>query len=75
MNFNSLFFPAPRDHYTMCTHFGEMIYIPKVYEMVSKSITHKQKKDSQLKQTTKEQSTQNETSELKPWLVLPESTH
>ena len=29
MNFNSLFFPAPSNHYSMNTHFGEMIYIPK----------------------------------------------
>ena len=34
MNFNSLFFPAPSNHYTMTTHFGEMIYIPKDYVMV-----------------------------------------
>ena len=30
MNLNSLFFPAPRDHYSIMTHFGEMIYIPKM---------------------------------------------
>ena len=29
MDFNSLFFPAPRDKYTCLTHFGEMIYLPK----------------------------------------------
>ena len=34
MNFNSLFFPAPKDHYSCITHFGEMIYIPKDHEMV-----------------------------------------
>ena len=33
MNFNSLFFPAPKDHYSVITHFGEMIYIPKAHEM------------------------------------------
>ena len=33
MNFNSLFFPAPSNHYSIMTHYGEMIYIPKVYEM------------------------------------------
>ena len=36
MDFNSLFFPAPKDTYNMCTHFGEMIYIPKVYQMLPK---------------------------------------
>ena len=35
MNFNSLFFPAPSVHYNMTTHFGEMIYIPKDFKMVS----------------------------------------
>jgi hypothetical protein len=30
MNFNSLFFPAPSKHYSCATHFGEMIYLPKV---------------------------------------------
>jgi len=34
MNFNSLFFPAPSQHYSVNTHFGEMIYIPKDFEMV-----------------------------------------
>lgn len=34
MNFNSLFFPAPSNHYSVVTHFGEMIYIPKDFEMV-----------------------------------------
>lgn len=29
MDFNSLFFPAPREKYTCVTHFGEMIYLPK----------------------------------------------
>ena len=29
MDFNSLFFPAPRDKYTCLTHFGEMLYLPK----------------------------------------------
>ena len=35
MNFNSLFFPAPSQHYSMNTHFGELIYIPKDYSMIS----------------------------------------
>ena len=35
MNFNSLFFPAPTHHYSMTTHYGEMIYIPKDYSMVA----------------------------------------
>ena len=34
MNFNSLFFPAPSIHYSVNTHFGEMIYIPKDYRMI-----------------------------------------
>ena len=34
MNFNSLFFPAPTNHYNVTTHFGEMIYIPKDFTMV-----------------------------------------
>ena len=29
MDFNSLFFPAPKDRYTVVTHFGEMLYLPK----------------------------------------------
>jgi len=29
MDFNSLFFPAPKEHYNCVTHFGEMIYLPK----------------------------------------------
>jgi len=29
MDFNSLFFPAPKDKYTCLTHFGEMLYLPK----------------------------------------------
>ena len=33
MEFNSLFFPAPSVHYSVNTHFGEMIYIPKDYKM------------------------------------------
>ena len=39
MNFNSLFFPAPANHYAVTTHFGEMIYIPKDYEMVPDKVT------------------------------------
>ena len=39
MNFNSLFFPAPKDHYSVITHFGEMIYIPKAYEMEKNEAT------------------------------------
>ena len=39
MNFNSLFFPAPANHYAVTTHFGEMIYIPKDYEMVPDEVT------------------------------------
>ena len=30
MNFNSLFFPAPRGNYSIVSHFGEIIYVPKV---------------------------------------------
>jgi len=29
MDFNSLFFPAPKERYTVLTHFGEMLYLPK----------------------------------------------
>ncbi len=39
MNFNSLFFPAPSHHYSMTTHFGEMIYLPKDYTMVENETT------------------------------------
>ena len=39
MNFNSLFFPAPKDHYSVITHFGEMIYIPKAHEMEKNEAT------------------------------------
>jgi hypothetical protein len=30
MDLNAFFFPAPRYRYTCNTHFGEMIYLPKV---------------------------------------------
>jgi len=30
MDLNGIFFPAPRDRYNCVTHFGEMIYLPKV---------------------------------------------
>jgi hypothetical protein len=34
MNFNTLFFPAPKDtNYTIVSHLGEVIYIPKRYEL------------------------------------------
>jgi len=36
MDFNSLFFPAPKKHYSCVTHFGEMIYLPKVTGPVAK---------------------------------------
>ena len=36
MNFNSLFFPAPKVHYSVATHYGEMIYIPKHYTMTKR---------------------------------------
>lgn len=36
MDFNSLFFPAPAKHYSCVTHFGEMIYLPKVLGAVAK---------------------------------------
>ena len=39
MNFNSLFFPAPSVHYSVNTHFGEMIYIPKDYQMIPDLLT------------------------------------
>lgn len=29
MNFNSLFFPAPKPSYSFMTYYNEMIYIPK----------------------------------------------
>ena len=32
MDFNSLFFPAPSDKYSCVTHFGEMIYLPKLVQ-------------------------------------------
>ena len=31
MNFNSFFFPAPSDRYSCVSHFGELIYLPKMY--------------------------------------------
>ena len=35
MNFNALFFPAPKvPNYTIMSHLGEIIYIPKRYKMV-----------------------------------------
>ena len=43
MNFNSLFFPAPKDHYSIITHFGEMIFIPKEHEMVKDEFTGEEK--------------------------------
>ena len=42
MNFNSLFFPAPSVHYSVNTHFGEMIYIPKDFTMEQKPETSEQ---------------------------------
>jgi len=39
MNFNSLFFPSPKEHYSCITHFGELIYIPKVVETVKDPIS------------------------------------
>jgi len=29
MNFNSLFFPSPKDRYTCVSYFGDMFYLPK----------------------------------------------
>lgn len=29
MNFNSLFFPAPKPSYSFMTYYNELIYIPK----------------------------------------------
>ena len=43
MNFNSLFFPAPKDHYSIITHFGEMIFVPKDHEMVKDDFTGEMK--------------------------------
>jgi len=31
MDFNSLFFPAPKESYSIVTHFGELLYLPKNY--------------------------------------------
>ena len=34
MNFNALFFPAPKDiNYSIVSHLGEIIYIPKKYDL------------------------------------------
>ena len=64
MNFNSLFFPAPREHYSVCTHFGEIMYIPKVYELITKSEFN----------TRLRRHRHNEIDEeLKPWLHIEES--
>jgi hypothetical protein len=30
MDFNSIFFPAPKDRYSCASHFNEMFYLPKV---------------------------------------------
>lgn len=35
MDFNTLFFPAPSDSYTSLTHFGELIYLPKIKSTVN----------------------------------------
>ena len=43
MNFNSLFFPAPRDHYSIITHYGEMIFIPKEHELIKDDFTGEDK--------------------------------
>ena len=43
MNFNSLFFPAPKDHYSVITHFGEMIFIPKEHEITKDELTGEEK--------------------------------
>ena len=43
MNFNSLFFPAPKDHYSVITHFGEMIFIPKEHELVKDELSGEDK--------------------------------
>ena len=43
MNFNSLFFPAPKDHYSVITHFGEMIFIPKEHELIRDDFTGEEK--------------------------------
>jgi hypothetical protein len=34
MNFNTLFFPAPKTpNYSIVSHLGEIIYVPKRYRM------------------------------------------
>ena len=43
MNFNSLFFPAPKDHYSVITHFGEMIFVPKEHEIAKDEATGEEK--------------------------------
>lgn len=65
MNFNSLFFPAPSDHYSMCTHFGEMIFIPKVYELITKL-----EQNNRLSRQKSKNDADN--TEMKPWLYLDE---
>ena len=62
MNFNSLFFPAPRDHYSVCTHFGEMMYIPKVYELIPK--------DELNKRLNRHKRLNDEDTDMKPWLYI-----
>lgn len=35
MNFNTLFFPAPQQpNYSIVSHLGEILYIPKRYTIV-----------------------------------------
>ena len=48
MDFNSLFFPAPREKYTCLTHFGEMLYLPKRLQVLpdGSSVANLAKEDS-----------------------------
>lgn len=52
MDFNSLFFPAPREKYTCITHFGEMFYLPKyLYTQPDGSTSANLAKDDSLTKT------------------------